>query len=144
MTNIDQTGMRWIKMSFWSKRLTDWEIPIDPSHRPWKHSVWVRLLSFISRPLVTELCVCYGQIYWAPCDRLSLDWLMILLSHIRPIKCPLCLWSVHEWAPVTVQPQRPEKQTQVTYLQEEECVVVCVFVCVLVFTHVHCTWSHWS
>ena len=105
--------------------------------------VWVRLLSSISRPLVTELCVCHGQIYWAPCDRLSLERLMILLSHIWPIKCPLCLWSGHEWTPVTVQPQRPETQTQVTYLQEEVCVCVCGVcggcVCVFVFTHVYCT-----
>lgn len=96
---------------------------------------WVRLLSSISRPLVTELCVCYGQIYWAPCDRLSPEWLMILLSHIWPIKCPLCLWSGHEWTPVTVQPQRPGKQTQVTYLQEEVCVWCVWWLCVCVCVH---------
>lgn len=98
--------------------------------------VWVRLLSSISRPLVTELCVCYGQIYWAPCDRLSPEWLMILLSHIWPIKCPLCLWSG-----LSQSNRNGQENRHKSHICRRKCVCgVCGgCVCVFVFTHVYCT-----
>lgn len=143
MTNIDQTGMRWIKK--WApdqndERTERFPSTFDQSHRPWKHSDGVSQTSVFYQSAAGHwtLCVLWSDLLstmWSFVTRVTDD---IVVTYLADKVSSV--FVVRPWMDACHSPTATARKTDTSHIFAggSVCVVCVVVVCVCLCSHM-CT-----